>query len=60
MSIPLPPSCKRRLQILDDETRDAPSFHPGADNRMSASDHIWVSDFVARLAASVRSLLRTP
>jgi hypothetical protein len=58
MSVPVQPSCKRRLQILDDETRDAPRFDPGAPNGMSASDRIWVSDFMARLAASVRSLRR--
>ena len=58
MSVPVQPSCQRRLQILDDDTRDAPRCNPGADNGMSASDHIWVSDFMARLAASVRSLRR--
>ena len=58
MNVPEQPSCKRRLQILDDETRDAPRFNPGASDGISASDHIWVNGFMARLAASVRGLRR--
>ena len=58
MSVSEQPSRKRRLQILDDETGDAPRFNPDAPNGMSASEHLWVKDFMARLAASVRSLRR--
>ena len=56
----VPASRKRRLQILDDETRDAPRFNPGAQDGMSASEDLWVRNFMARLAASVRSLGRRP
>ena len=58
MTLPPPALRKRRLQILDDETRDAPRFDPGGHNGMSASEEIWVRDFMARLAASVRSIGR--
>ena len=56
----VPASRQRRLQILDDETRDAPRFNPGAHGGMSASEDLWVRNFMARLAASVRSLCRRP
>lgn len=58
MTVPAPASPKRRLQILDDETRDAPRFNPGAHDGMSASEDLWVRNFMTRLAASVRSLGR--
>ena len=52
---------KRRLQILDDETRDAPRFKSGRVTAMSASlEDLWVRNFMARLAASVRSLAGRP
>ena len=60
MTVPAPASRKRRLQILDDETRDAPRFNPGAHDGMSASEDLWVRNFMARLAASVRRLGRRP
>lgn len=56
----LPASRKPRLQIMDDETRDGPRFNPDAHQGMSASDNLWVKDFMARLAASVQSLRRRP
>ena len=59
MTVPAPASRKRRLQILDDETRDAPRFNPGAHD-VSASEDLWVRNFMARLVASVRSLGRKP
>ena len=49
---------RRRLQILDDETRDAERFNPGTGARNSESDDIWVREFIARLIASVRSVGR--
>jgi hypothetical protein len=58
MTVPAPASHKRRLQILDDETRDAPRFNPAAHGGMSASEDLWVRKFMARLAASVRGLGR--
>jgi hypothetical protein len=58
MTVPAPP--QRRLQILDDETRDAPPFNAGVHDGMSASEELWVRNFMARLAASVRSLGRGP
>ncbi|MDO9060271.1 MAG: hypothetical protein Q7U92_14795 [Bradyrhizobium sp.] len=58
MTVPAPAPCKRRLQILDDETRDATRFDPGAHVEMSASEDAWVRDFMVRLAASVRNLGR--
>jgi len=54
----VPASRKPRLQIMDDETRDGPRFNPGAHGGMSASEDRWVKNFMARLAASVRSLRR--
>lgn len=54
----VPPCRQRRLQILDDETRDAARLNPPAHDGMSASEDLWVSNFIARLAASVRSLGR--
>ncbi len=60
MTVPATASGQRRLQILDDETRDAPGFNPGAHAGMSASEDIWVRNFMARLAAAVRSLGRRP
>jgi hypothetical protein len=54
----VPASRKPRLQIMDDETRDGPRLNPGAPDRLSASEDRWVKDFMARLAASVRSLRR--
>jgi hypothetical protein len=60
MTLPVPASRKRRLQILDDETRDTPRFDPSAHDGASASGDIWVRDFIARLAASVRSIGRKP
>jgi len=60
MTVPAPALRKRRRQILDDETRDAPRFNPGAHVGLSASEDLWVRNFMARLAASVRSLGRRP
>ena len=60
MTVLAPTSRKRQLQILDDETRDAPRYNPGAHDGLSESDDIWVRNFMARLTASVRSLGRTP
>ena len=60
MTVPVPESRKRRLQILDDETRDAPRSNPGAHDGMPASEDPWVRKFIARLAASVRNLGRRP
>ena len=60
MTVPASASRKRRLQILDDETRDGPQFNPGATDGRSAPQDIWVDNFIARLAASVRSLGRKP
>ena len=56
MTVTVPASRKRRLQILDDETRDAARFNPGAPDGMSASEDPWVRNFMARLAASLRKL----
>ncbi len=58
MRVPVPASRKRRLQIPDDETRDGPRFDPGAHDGISASEDLWVRNFMARLAASVRNLGR--
>ncbi len=58
MTVPVPASRKRRLQILDDETRDAPRSNPDAHDGMPASEDLWVRNFMTRLAASVRSLGR--
>ena len=54
------PCSQRRLQILDDETRDAARLDPGGYAGMSASEDPWVRNFIARLAASVRNLGRRP
>ncbi len=56
----VPASRQRRLQILDDETRDAARLNPGGYAGKSASEDPWVRNFIARLAASVRSLGRKP
>jgi len=58
MSLPAPALQKRRLQILDDETRDTPRLNPGVHDGISASEDIWVRNFIARLAAAVRSIGR--
>lgn len=60
MTVPALASRQRRLQILDDETRDAPRFDPDAHDGISASEDLWVRSFMARLAASLRSLGRGP
>ena len=53
--LPHPILPKRRLQILDDETRDGPrSEDPAPD----ANEDAWVTSFINRLAASVRSMGR--
>lgn len=59
MTIPSP-ARKRRPQILDDETSDAARLKPGAHDGMSDSEDLWVKNFMARLAASVRSLGSKP
>jgi hypothetical protein len=41
---------KRRLQILDDETRDGHSLN------MLAPEDTWVENFIARLAQLVRKI----
>jgi hypothetical protein len=41
---------KRRLQILDDETRDG---HP---SNARAREDTWVENFIARLAGLVRKI----
>ena len=58
MTLPPHASPKRRLQILDDETRDAPRYDPGDGG--SEPEDIWVRDFIVRLAATVRSMGRKP
>jgi hypothetical protein len=45
---------KRRLQILDDETRDAPRFDVHADEDSWALAVVPMKNFMARLAAFVR------
>ena len=47
---------KRRLQIVDDETRDAPRVGAGAPD---ANEDIWVTGFISRLTASLRSIGKT-
>jgi hypothetical protein len=56
----VPASRQSRLQILDDETSDAARLKPGAHDGMSESEELWVRNFMARLAESVRSLGRKP
>jgi hypothetical protein len=46
---------KRRLQIVDDETRDGPRIDAAAPD---ANEDIWVTGFIARLAASIRGIGR--
>ncbi len=58
MPVPASASPRRRLQILDDETRDAPRFDAGVPDGMSASEDPWVRKFMAQLTASVRTLGR--
>jgi hypothetical protein len=53
--LPITPLPKRRLQILDDETRDGPRVGAAVPD---ANDEIWVTSFINRLAASVRSIGR--
>jgi hypothetical protein len=50
MTLPEQNSSKRRLQILDDETRDAPRFNE------RAHEDTWVKNFMARLAGLVREI----
>jgi hypothetical protein len=50
MTLPEKHSSKRRLQILDDETRDAPRFNA------RAHEDTWVKNFLARLAGLVRRI----
>lgn len=58
MTVPASARPRRRLQILDDETRDSPHFDAGAHDGISASEDPSVRNFMARLAAAVRSLGR--
>jgi hypothetical protein len=41
---------KRRLQILDDKTRDEPRFNP------HENEDAWLSSFMARFLALVRKI----
>ena len=53
--LPTTASPKRRLQILDDETRDGPRV---AANLPATVEDIWLTGFLARLADSIRGLGR--
>jgi len=52
----VPASRQRRLQIPDDKASDAARLNPGPHDGMSASDDLWVRNFMARLAATLRRL----
>jgi hypothetical protein len=47
---------RRRLQILDDETRDGHRFNVRGDQDPSAHADIWVRNFIAGLAGLVRKI----
>jgi len=50
MTLPEPHSPRRRLQILDDETRDVQLFNA------RQHEDAWVTNFIARLAGLVRKV----
>ena len=61
MTLPEHALPRRRRQILDDETQDAPRFHasgPSDASGHSETSHpdIWARDFVDRLAVLVRKI----
>ena len=56
MTLPEQHLSKRRLQILDDETRDGCGFNLREDEDSWADADIWVKNFMARLAVLVRKM----
>jgi hypothetical protein len=52
MALPEQLLLKRRLQILDDETRDGYRIDPGDESGLPQHDG-WIASFMARLAALV-------
>jgi hypothetical protein len=53
MALPEQHRPRRRLQILDDETRDGHRFNMRNDE---VHEHNWTSNLVARLAGLVRKI----
>jgi hypothetical protein len=53
MALPEPHLPRRRLQILDDETRDGHRFNM---HEVDLHEDSWTSNFVARLAGLVRKI----
>jgi hypothetical protein len=63
MTMPEHVSLKRRLQILDDETRDGIRVNAHAREKTGREDtceDTWVNNFVTRLTALVRSIGNKP
>jgi len=56
MTLPEQHLPRRRLQILDDETRDGHRFNVRGDQDTSAHADIWVRNFIAGLAGFVRKI----
>jgi hypothetical protein len=55
MALPEQPLLRRRLQILDDETRDGRFNVPEHENTWAHVD-TWIRSFMARLAGLVRKI----
>jgi hypothetical protein len=60
MTLPEQVLPKRRLQILDDETRDGNGFNAHAPEDSRAREDTWANNFVARLAALIRNIGNKP
>jgi hypothetical protein len=59
MTLPEQVLPKRRLQILDDKTRDRGGFDARAHESRAGEDS-WVNHFVARLAALIQNIGNKP
>jgi hypothetical protein len=60
MTLPKHTLQKRRLQILDDETRDGDRLNARAHEDSRAREDTRVNNFVARLAALIRNIGNKP
>jgi hypothetical protein len=56
MTLPEQRLLKRRLQILDDETRDGHGFDVREHENIWAHADMWIRSFMARLAGLVRKI----
>jgi hypothetical protein len=60
MTLPKQVLPKRRLQILDDKTRDRGGFDARAHDDSRAGEDSWVNHFVARLTALIQNIGNKP